>query len=417
MRTKHYNQQLSAYVDQELNREDRQVVAEHLMNCDECRREYHDVKLGAGLASHLEPTDAPENVWHEIEAELNGQRTPRLEAFSQRPWFDLRQIGAFATAIVVVGLLSFLVYRGLFTGGSSGTAPVQVHVNSEGQQQSVPASETAQEPGEIATTTAEQPVPADTNTTPAAETEGTFFPVETIAGRPTIGATAGGSKLAVGEYLETDAASRARIEIADIGKVEIAPNSRVKLVGTNVKQHRLSLERGGLHAKIAAPPRLFIVDTPSAAAVDLGCEYTLEVDKTGNSKLTVTSGFVALERGGRESIVPAGASCRTMKGKGLGTPFSSVVSPEFERALRSFDFSGGGSRAVKEMVDRAEYYDIITLWHLLPRVTKNDRPAVYEALAKFVAPPAGVTREGVLSLDNGMLEHWRTSVENAWARF
>jgi len=106
-----------------------------------------------------------------------------------------------------------------------------------------------------------------------------------------------------------------------------------------------------------------------------------------------------------------------MKGKGLGTPFSSVVSPEFERALRSFDFSGGGSRAVKEMVDRAEYYDIITLWHLLSRVTRNDRPAVYEALAKFVAPPAGVTREGVLSLDNGMLEHWRTSVENAWARF
>src|SRR5688572_32219952 len=111
MSTKHYNQQLSAFVDQELNREDRQIVAEHLMNCDECRREYHDVKLGAGLASRLEQTDAPENVWVDIEADLNGQRTPRLEAFSQRSWFDLRQVGALATAVVIVGLLSYLVYK------------------------------------------------------------------------------------------------------------------------------------------------------------------------------------------------------------------------------------------------------------------------------------------------------------------
>ena len=416
MSTKHYNQQLSAFVDQELNKEDRQVVAEHLMNCDECRREYHDVKLGAGLASHLEPADAPESVWRGIESELDGHRTLRLEAFSKASWFDLRQIGALATAIIVVGLLSFLVYNGLFTGGSSGPAPVQVHVDPEAQQPLVPASETAQKPGEIATNTAEQPISADANTASAVETPGTFFPVETIAGSPKVGGSSSGSKLAIGEYLETDAVSRARIEVADIGKVEIGPNSRVKLVGTNEKQHRLSLERGGLHAKIAAPPRLFIVDTPSAVAVDLGCEYTLEVDKAGNSRLNVTSGFVALERGGRESIVPAGASCLTMKGKGLGTPFSSVVTPQFERALRSFDFGGGGSRAVKEMVDRAEYYDIITLWHLLSRVTGNDRPAVYDALANFVAPPTGVTRDGILSLDRMMLERWRTSVENAWFR-
>ena len=413
MSTKHYNQQLSAFVDQELNKEDRQVVAEHLMNCDECRQEYHDVKLGAGLASRLEPTDAPESVWRGIEVELDGQRTPRLEAFSKRPWFDLRQIGAFATAVVVVSLLSFLVYNGLFTGGS-GSAPVQVAVNPEVQQLPVVVPETAVQSEAGVANSNVQPIPTDPNTAPVVETAGTFFPVETIAGSPRVGTSSSGSRLAVGEYLETDAASRARIEVADIGKVEIAPNSRVKLVGTNEKQHRLSLERGGLHAKIAAPPRLFIVDTPSAVAVDLGCEYTLEVDKAGNSKLNVTSGFVALERGGRESIVPAGASCLTMKGKGLGTPFSSVVTPEFERALRSYDFGGGGSGAVRTIINNAGSYDVITLWHLLSRVGKKDRPMVYDTLARFVAPPAEVTREGILSLDKTMLERWRMSVENAW---
>src|SRR4030095_190075 len=172
----------------------------------------------------------------------------------------------------------------------------------------VSSSETAQQPGAIATNTAEQPIPDEISTSPTVETAKTFFPIQTIAGSPKVGTSASGSKLAVGEYLETDSSSRARIEVAEIGKVEIAPNSRVKLVGTSEKQHRLSLERGGLHAKIVAPPRLFIVDTPSAVAVDLGCEYTLEVDRAGNSKLNVTSGYVALERRGKKSIVPAGAS-------------------------------------------------------------------------------------------------------------
>jgi hypothetical protein len=416
MSTKHYKQQLSAFADQEMNKEDRQVIAEHLMTCDDCRAEYDDIRLGAGLASCLEQTEAPESVWREIEAELDGQRTPRLEAFAQTSWFGLRHLGAFATAVVVVGLLSFLVYNGLFTGGSTAPASVQVQVNPESQvqQTQVTAPETvAQSEAAIPNTTAPAaPLPADNP--PTLETAGTFFPVQAIAGSPKVGTSSSGSRLAVGEYLETDAVSRARIDVAEIGKVEIAPNSRVKLVGTSEKQHRLSLERGGLHAKIAAPPRLFIVDTPSAVAVDLGCEYTLEVDRSGNSKLEVSSGFVALERGGRESIVPAGASCLTMKGKGLGTPFSMAATPEFERALRRFDFEGGGSTAVKEIINRANSYDVITLWHMLSRTSSRDRPLVYDALAKFVAPPSGITRDGVLSLDKTMLERWRTSVENAW---
>src|SRR5262249_26007647 len=105
-------------------------------------------------------------------------------------------------------------------------------------------------------------------------------------------------KLTVGEVLETDANSRARVQVADIGNVEIAPNSRIKLVNTKSTEHRLALEKGELKAKILAPPRLFIVDTPSAVAVDLVWEYTLEVDREGNGKLHVTMGFVALERGG-----------------------------------------------------------------------------------------------------------------------
>jgi len=49
---------------------------------------------------------------------------------------------------------------------------------------------------------------------------------------------------------------------------------------------------------------IFIVETPLATAVDLGCKYTLEVQEDGSSLLHVTLGLVALERDARETIVP-----------------------------------------------------------------------------------------------------------------
>lgn len=411
MKDRHYKEQLSAFVDQELSAEDRQMIAEHLLHCESCRSEYHLVKFGSVLAARISPADAPENVWRSIDEGIRDESTPRLDAFAKPRWFDVSHFGAFATAVLVAGLFAFFVYRGML--------PAEADLISEVQQSSITKTDDVPAPNnEIIVPSDElsanvnQATPGPTNALSVANTAS--WDVETLAGSPKVAGAVSGDKLPVGEYLETDARSRARIEVASIGNVEIGPNSRVKLVGTNEKQHRLSLERGLLHAKILAPPRLFIVDTPTAAAVDLGCEYTLEVDQAGNSRLNVTSGFVALEDAGRESIVPAGASCLTMKGKGLGTPFSTEATPEFMRALRSFDFAGGGSRAVEEIVREADLYDIVTLWHLLSRVSKNDRAAVYDTLARFVAPPEGVTRVGVLSLNKQMLENYRVAVETVW---
>src|SRR5436309_715730 len=95
---------------------------------------------------------------------------------------------------------------------------------------------------------------------------------------------------------------------------------------------RVALERGKLHAFITAPPRLFFVDTPSAEAIDLGCEYTLAVDDAGIGLLHVTLGWVMLERDGRESYVPIGAMCETRPGVGPGTPFFEDASLSFKEA-------------------------------------------------------------------------------------
>lgn len=411
----HKREQLSAFVNHELSRDEQQEVAEHLMQCADCRAEHDEVKLGSSLAACMVQQDAPAPVWNAIDRSLDGRRSPQIALIGRKPFSGIRELAGYAVALLVVAGLITVVYFALFRA-EIGENRVRVAITEPQLAESESGPQIAGHvPDELPANTTPANIadlPPITQAEQAASLSAWQF--ETIAGSPKVGASSGKDRLAVGDFMETDAASRARIAVADIGNVEIQPNSLVKLVGTDPTQHRLSLERGRLRAQIFAPPRLFIVDTPSAVAVDLGCEYTLDVDKGGNSFLHVTSGFVALERDGRESIVPAGAMCMTRRGKGLGTPFSAETSAAFKAALERFDFAGGGSVAVGTMLENRGFYDMITLWHLLSRVPRVDRPRVYDALAAYVEPPADVTREGILSLNKKMLESWRVEVESAW---
>jgi hypothetical protein len=248
-----------------------------------------------------------------------------------------------------------------------------------------------------------------------------------LAGTPRInggrlaGASPAAGHLRVGESLETDRASRARIDVADIGRVEIEPDTRIRLVRSGRLEHRLALDRGTLHAVIAAPPRRFFVDTPSAVAVDLGCAYTLSVDTAGDSLLRVTSGWVAFERAGTESVVPAGAVCRTRVGIGPGTPHFGDAPPILRNALAHLDTGSGGGKAAREtalraVLQAARKADTLTLWHLMPRVSADERLRVYDRLAALAPPPAGVTRRGALDLDRRMLDRWKADLEPIWYR-
>jgi hypothetical protein len=436
----HVTEKLSAYLNHEMPKDERQLVAEHLLQCENCRNEHDEIKLGAALASRLNRADAPQSVWNEIETALDGKKTPQVSTVPYFTFLSLRGLTTAAAALAIVFGLTAAIYFGFLKNKSEEiveTKPTVIQpVNTETPQilptpvevltnqtvNSQNSSNTQIQPTN--TNSNNQILPKINPVQPPDKPKETFIAqtnlpswnVETLAGAPTANnqKILENGKLEVGQFLETDANSSARVQVANIGQVEIQPNSRVQFVKTSLTEHRLSLTRGVLKAKIFAPPRLFIVDTPSAVAVDLGCEYTLEVDKDGNSKLHVTSGYVALERNGRESIVPAGAFCLTRRGKGIGTPFSEDASREFQNALVNFDFQNGGSAALETIFKESGFYDTLSLWHLLSRTKENDREKVFDALARYVKPPAGTTREGVLRLDKKMLDQWWKEIESIW---
>jgi hypothetical protein len=240
--------------------------------------------------------------------------------------------------------------------------------------------------------------------------------VSTLEGAPQIGsqaisASAGGTKLRVGQTLTTDSTSRASISQNDLGEIRVDPDSRVRLLQSGPNRKRIQLDVGTIHAAIWAPPTQFVVDTPSATAVDLGCAYTLQVAPDGSGTLRTTLGWVGFHLHGRDSFIPAGAMCATRPATGPGTPYFEDASPAFREALAHFDSEAQGSPeaspALSAILAEARPRDALSLWHLLSRTSGVARGSVYDRLAALVPAPSGVTRDGILQLNPQMLDlYW-----------
>jgi len=139
---------------------------------------------------------------------------------------------------------------------------------------------------------------------------GAGWNVESVAGTPrvesnTFGRRAKTGRLGVGQTLVTDSRSQANISIADVGTVNVEPNTRLRSLAGGNGHNQLALDRGTIHAFIWASPGEFTVDTPSAIAVDLGCSYTLQVDDSGAGILRTKLGWeprYSFEAGFRETV-------------------------------------------------------------------------------------------------------------------
>jgi len=187
------------------------------------------------------------------------------------------------------------------------------------------------------------------------------------------------------------------LEAEPVGRVDLGPGSESRAATSR----HLELRRGRLHAFIWAPPREFVVETASARAVDLGCQYTLDVDGAGNGLLRVETGWVAFQSQGHESFIPAGAACPTRQRQGPGIPFYEDAPEAFTGALAAYE--SGDKAALVRVLAAARPRDGLTLWHLLPRVPAAARGEVFDRFAQLVGVPREL-RDGAVRGDAKTLD-------------
>lgn len=353
MFTRHVSRNLAAYVDGGLSPVNARQTEIHLEQCASCQGECDQVRRGMAMVEHLSVIEAPEAIWFSIEAALQYNQQREIHMAGWWRWA--------LAATFVLALAGGAFWR-------------------------------------------------------LAQPAGARWEVVRLDGSPSVAAKPIGGKgqVGAGEWIETDARSRAVVKVGEIGSVEIAPNTLVGVVTARPGEHRLALVRGEIRAKITAPPRLFFVNTASGTAVDLGCEYTLHTSEDGFGTLQVTKGWVAFEWKGLESLVPAGASCQTRPKLGPGIPYFDDAPESVRRALEAFSIGNNRSEALSTILSESRVRDTLTLWHLLSRVEGGDRGRVFDRIAALTPVPAGVSREQVLELDPETLRRWKEELAWTW---
>ena len=210
--------------------------------------------------------------------------------------------------------------------------------------------------------------------------------------------------LQVGESIATGPGMHARLESNAIGVIDIGPRTEIRLVEVRAKRQRLALASGTIHAKTTSPPGVFVVDTPRAAAMDLGCEYVLSVAPDGHGLLRVTSGWVELTRGWTQSLVPQGAHAWIEDGH-LSPPVFDDAPPAFQAAVRSGD--------LPTVLRLSRRRDALTLINLFRDATPDQRLQIYDRLDVLVPAPPSIPREAMGEWTIHTLDAWWPPVMKA----
>jgi hypothetical protein len=227
------------------------------------------------------------------------------------------------------------------------------------------------------------------------------------------------NQLAVGSVLDLPDAARASVNIARIGTMQIEGGARVLLRYTQGTRHRLTLERGTVRVRTLAPPGSVAFQTPAGEVIDMGCEFDLTVD-AARSIVRVRSGWVQLENGIAEVLIPAGAASEMRSGRAPGIAVYEDARPEFAAAIRALEAGTGDPDAHLEAIAAsARARDVYTLLTLAARngVGAN---RLLAAAADLWPPPAGVTINGILRGDIEGLWRWRDTLQlpppKSWLR-
>jgi hypothetical protein len=214
--------------------------------------------------------------------------------------------------------------------------------------------------------------------------------------------------LRTGDVVRTGQGS-VRLQSPAIGTLDLGANTTVRLIENGRNRHRLALAAGTIHATTTSPPGIFVVDTPRARAIDLGCEYTLTVAPGGGGELHVIAGWVGLSRPYEQSLVPQGASASITIDGQLTAPVFDDAAPRFRASVRDF----ARSHDVATIVSLARTRDALTLLNLFRSATPEESVILYDRLNQLVPAPASIVREDVRDWRPDVTEQWWPAVLRA----
>lgn len=221
------------------------------------------------------------------------------------------------------------------------------------------------------------------------------------------------AELRLDQPMHLDAAATAKVRIARIGTMQVQPGSSFTLVESSSRRHRVQMDAGAVRVRVWAPPGKFAFNTPAGTVLDMGCIFDLWVEADGTSRVTVKTGWVEMENGWGEVLVPAGASSVMTAAARPGVPIFDDADARFIQGARAFEQASDDkarASALETIVQTARRRDVYSLL-LLARYSRVEwQRALLERAAQLVPPPAPGTVEAIMAGDVDQLWAWKDTL-------
>jgi hypothetical protein len=214
-------------------------------------------------------------------------------------------------------------------------------------------------------------------------------------------------RLEVGRAVTVPPNADVLANVARLGSMRVSGGSTLELRSTRGTRHRLRLTEGDVHVRVWAPPVSVVIETPSGEVIDLGCEFRLSV-RGDSASVHVFSGWVQLENGIEETLVPAGASAAMRAAQRPGVAVFDDAPAGFLGDVRAFEASADRD-ALNRLIAAARQRDVYTLLNLADR-HRQSASTLLDRAAQLWPPPDGITIASVLRGDRENLWTWVDSL-------
>ncbi|MGE5796512.1 MAG: anti-sigma factor family protein [Ignavibacteria bacterium] len=210
-----------------------------------------------------------------------------------------------------------------------------------------------------------------------------------------------GGELNNDDILETFSNS-AVIMIPEMGQVSLNPWGKIQKKGS----YNLLLSKGDLTAENKNAEESFTsqVFNSEIKCAGAGVAYKLKINNDNTADLTVSDGRAIVTGNKLESVVTPGFICR-IREKGPEIPLSLNSSEDTKKAFELLSYYNDQD-ALNKVLNQSGLADEISLWHLLKRITGDNRGAVFNKLYSLYSPPKGVDQESILRLKEEALNKW-----------
>jgi hypothetical protein len=214
------------------------------------------------------------------------------------------------------------------------------------------------------------------------------------------------------QLLETNSVTRLEIRIPKLGIIFLEPDSKIERLRSS---NKIQLLKGSISvSKDGAEERLSI-EVPGAEIKDyyLGGQLKVTVSDPAASLLEVIDGWESVTKDNVETLVLSNHFCQIKADSGVGLPYHNLSSKEFVEAINNYCFTSKGSEeALISILTKADVSNTVTLWNLMPRVTRKQRDMViYTIWGLLGNQPQGVTDDGLRALNPEMMQKLIEEIE------